>query len=491
MTGHKRSLNIETYLPWLIFAVTFAWRFYYIPLRDISLDEPFTIFHAQESIGRILKLPSMNEPNPPLFMLLMHIWVKLFGIGQYSVRSLPLVFNALNAVFIYLLGKKLSNTWGGLIAAGMFIISIYQFFFGTEARTYSLLLCATASAMYYLFSLQINSSKRIYFVGLIISNLVLIYSHYFGWFVVFMEFVTALICFRNTNALKKIFLVIVLTALSYLPMMKVVIKQFFISKDHTWVRPPSNYEYWNQLVFFMNGRNAIYTALILFGIGIVFYLIMTRQKKFPLYIVLLFVFWFMPYTIMFVVSEQVPMFENRHVTSNPAGLYLFTGTFLGYLFERLKLMIPLSGIVLIGVMSTGLHINSKDFGYREVQKAVSHLKSMEKEGSMILIHPHWTDLGFIYYFDKDIFMNVPKYDSLLQANKVYPVWGIKDAKERIKSHGSGQVLYYQDGSQANDPDNTIFHYLDSIAVRTDSVFFPQTFYISAFELKNDTVTIQK
>ena len=483
----KKSFNPEIYLPWLIFAVTFLWRFYYIPLRDISLDEPFTIFHAQESIKDILALPTRNEPNPPLFMALMHFWIKIFGIGSYSVRSLPLFFNALNAVFIYLLGKKILNTWGGLIASGMFIISIYQFFFGTEARTYSLQLCATASAMYFLFSMLMEPSKRRYKIGLFVSNLVLIYSHYFGWFVVFMEFITVMICFRNTKTLKKTLLVLLLTAISYLPMLKIVINQFFISKDHTWVRPPSNYEFWNQLVFFMNGRNAIYTAFILFGAGIIFYLLMTRKKKFPLYILLLFVFWFTPYSIMFLVSGKVPMFENRYVMYNSVGLYLFTGTFLAWLFERWKPAAIFAGTVLIGVMATGLQINSKEFGYREVNKTVNYLKGKEKEGAIILIHPRWTDLGFVYYYDKGIFRNVPKYDSLLQANSIFPVWGIKDAKERIKAHGTGQVIYYQDGSQANDPDNTIFRYLDSIAVRTDSIFFPQTFYVSTFELKTDSV----
>ena len=485
--GHIQTFKTENYVPWLIFMVTFALRFYFIPLRDISLDEPFTIFHAQESIGKILKLPSMNEPNPPLFMLLLHFWIKVFGIGQYGARSLSLIFNALNAVFIYLLAKKLSNIRGGLIAAGMFMVSIHQFYFGTEARTYSLLLCATSSAMYYLFSLLIEPSKRKFTAGLILSNLVLVYSHYFGWFTVFMELVTVLICFRNSAALKRTLVVLAITGLAYLPMMKIVIKQFFISKNQTWLRPPSNNEYWNQLVFFMNDRYTIFTACLLLAAGIFYYLFSTRQKKFPVYIYLLFLFWFLPYTIMFLVSGRVPMFENRYVIFNSLGLFVFTATGLAWLFERGKLLILITGIILLSVMSSGLPIHSKEFGYREVQKAVLHLKAIRKKESIILIHPHWTHLGFAYYYNMDMFRNVSKYDSLLKADSVFPVWDITDAREKIKTNGRGQILYYQDGSIGNDPANTIFHYLDSIAVRTDSVFFPQTFYISAFELKTDSI----
>ncbi len=44
----------------------------FIGARDICLDEPFTIFHAQNNVLDILKLPAQNEPNPPMFMLLLH-----------------------------------------------------------------------------------------------------------------------------------------------------------------------------------------------------------------------------------------------------------------------------------------------------------------------------------------------------------------------------------------------------------------------------------
>ncbi len=489
ITDQKRSFKIEAFLPWLIFAVAFAWRSSFISIRDISLDEPFTIFHAQKSIREILKMTLTTDSTPPFFMILLHFWIKLFGIGQFAVRSLPLIFNSLTPVFIYLLGKKLSNTWGGLISAFMFIISYYQFYFGTEARAYPLLWCATASSMYYLFSVLKDPVKRIYWIGLLISNIVVVYSHYFGWFVIFMEFVVAIICFKNRTAFKRIILNLILSSIAFAPMIRIFIYTFLTSKDHTWVRPPSNYEYWNQLIYLLNGHTAILTFGILFASGIIVYLIFKKSRKLTSYTLLLFVFWFVPYNIMFFVSSKVPMFVDRYILFNSIGLYLFTGTFLALLFEKPGFLAPIAGIILIYAMSTGIHFNSNEYGFREVRQAVNYLKKTEKGNSAILIHPRWTDLGFMYYYNKEIFSNVDKYDSLLDANKIYPVWGIKDARERIKNHGSGQMLYYQDGSQATDPDNTIFHYLDSIAVRIDSVYFPQSFYISAFDLKKDSVNI--
>src|ERR1035437_4241326 len=111
------------YLPALLFLISFCWKLYYIGTRDICLDEPFTIFHAQFGVWDILKLPTQNEPNPPLFMLLVHFWIKVFGISSNSIRILPLLFNAATVVFIYFIGKKFFSLWSGILASGIFILS--------------------------------------------------------------------------------------------------------------------------------------------------------------------------------------------------------------------------------------------------------------------------------------------------------------------------------------------------------------------------------
>ncbi|MDY0342400.1 MAG: hypothetical protein RBR28_02435 [Lentimicrobium sp.] len=52
----KETLASNWAIPLLLFSVGFLWKLFFISHRDICLDEPFTIFHAQQSISHILAL---------------------------------------------------------------------------------------------------------------------------------------------------------------------------------------------------------------------------------------------------------------------------------------------------------------------------------------------------------------------------------------------------------------------------------------------------
>ena len=263
MNSQSKALQrfINVYLPIILFLIAFLWKFYYIDTRDICLDEPFTIFHAQHSLWDIIKLPANNEPNPPLFMVLLHFWIKLFGIEAGSVRILPLIFNALTAVFIYLIGKKFYSLPTALLASGIFILSTYHFYFALETRAYSLLSLATAASLYYFQSLIAKPESIRYLIALVVWNFILVYSHYFGWFVVFVQFIAGLLYLKERLVFRKVFIAIIATALLFTPMAVVFIKQFFKSSQGTWVLPPSRFEYVHQLYWFFNTKKILFFFL--------------------------------------------------------------------------------------------------------------------------------------------------------------------------------------------------------------------------------------
>ena len=473
---------LNLYIPVSLFLVAFVWKFLYIGVRDVCIDEPFTIFNAQLSLKEILLLPTKNEPNPPLFMLILHFWIKLFGISPYSVRIIPLLFNAMTPVFIYLTGKKISNYLGGVIAAGLFILSSYQFYFGMETRTYSLLLCATSAAIYYLFSVIQNPEKKLCLAGLIVSNVVLVYSHYFGFFVVFAEFLTALYYFRNRLVIKKILIALATTAVSFLPMWVILIKQFFLSKKQTWVKPPEASFYWREIVMFMNSKMVIWIALALICIGILLWLARKRRKTYPDKIVTLFFFWFIPYTLMFIVSAKVPMFENRYVMYNSIGLYLFVGTALAFLFQEQKYLSILASALVLFFMGLSLQTKREFIAYRETQKAVDFVKEHTGKDFLTIVYPHWNDYEFAYYYDQEIFKDVRNFEPRLRDSLVYQVWSLDDAKTYLAKFKNKKIAYFRGGSGYED----INRYLDSTYVRTDSASFSNCYFIYLYNLKPES-----
>lgn len=474
----NKEKAIDIFVPTALFLVAFLWKYINAGSRDICLDEPFTIFHAQDSLKNILLLPSQNEPNPPLFMVLLHFWIKIFGIGAYAVRTLPILFNALTVPFIYFIGKRFFGLWSGITASALFILSTYHFFFGGDTRTYSMLSFGTAATLYYLLALRENPDKKKYLAGLIISNLILVYGHYFGWFVIFIQVVVPLFYFSEKEFLKKSVFAIAATAILYIPMFSVLLKQFLISKDSTWVAPPQPSEYVQQLKWFMNSGTGLRILLFTLIIGIIVALVTKPKKEQLKGVLILLVWWIVPFTIMFFTSFKIPIFTNRYILFNSIGFYLFIGVTVNYLFQKIRVAGPVASLVLIAIMY--MRMFTGDFAPRHVKEATDFIHSQMDSSTNIIIYAYWADLEFIYHYDKEIFKSVDNYEENLNKENIMRTWGVDDVKRLLATQQPGRIVLYQNNTTAIDSENLVFKYIDSVYTRTDSVPIEGGLVVSIF-----------
>ena len=460
---------VDILFPIVIFLIAFFWKFSHVGSRDISLDEPFTIFHAQDSMINIVKLPGQNEPNPPLFMLLLHFWIKLFGISAHSVRSLPILFNALTAVYLFLIGKRFFNFWTGITASTLFIFSTYHFFFGADTRTYSMISCVTASSLFYLYALRKQPELKTNIIGFIISDLVLIYGHYFGWFVIFSQFLFISFNFTHKKFLKKAIIAIVITFLAYIPMFAILWKQFFISKEGTWVTPPQTSEYIQQIRWFMNSDKGLNVLMIILAIGIVISLIKKPEKELHKDALLLLLWWIVPYSLMFFISYKIPMFTNRYILFNSIGFYLFAAFTVNLLFQKIRFAGPAASLILIVFMY--LKMFTGDFAPRHIKESANNIRLKMDNKTSIVIFPYWADLGFVYYYDRSIFKNIQNYDQILEENNILRTWGGDDIKYLLERKIPERLILYQNNTAAVDPENFVYNYIDSLYIKVDSMTF--------------------
>ncbi|MBE3201837.1 MULTISPECIES: glycosyltransferase family 39 protein [Parafrankia] len=86
----------------------------------------------------------LEDGSPPLYYILLHGWVGLFGDGAGAVRAMSAVINLLSAVPIFLLGRQLVGERAAKVAVVLYLTSPFALYFGTETRMYSLIVLLTA-----------------------------------------------------------------------------------------------------------------------------------------------------------------------------------------------------------------------------------------------------------------------------------------------------------------------------------------------------------
>jgi mannosyltransferase len=129
----------------------------FVTKSDLWLDEALTV-----NISR-LPLSDLHEAlrhdgAPPLFYLLLHGWISVFGSSDFAVRALPGIFSVATLPVIWFAGRRLGRPGPpgpiaadpprarlvAALAALLLACSPFAVRYGTEARMYSLVMLMVA-----------------------------------------------------------------------------------------------------------------------------------------------------------------------------------------------------------------------------------------------------------------------------------------------------------------------------------------------------------
>jgi hypothetical protein len=119
---------------------------------------------------------------PPLFSILLALWVKLFGFSDTTIRLLPLIIGSLSPAIMFLGLRRYFSFFISIASSGLFAASSSLFLYNTNVRNFSLSI--TLSTLWLLFvfiPLSLDTSKlqirRNILVFLAVSTLS-VYSNY-------------------------------------------------------------------------------------------------------------------------------------------------------------------------------------------------------------------------------------------------------------------------------------------------------------------------
>jgi uncharacterized membrane protein len=122
-----------------VILLAFVLRFYRLDYHGYHNDEVISILASRPPLPRIFwSLPAYSI-HPPLFYVLLHLWM---GLGEQllTLRLLPVLIGTANIALLALLGRAIIQDWRvSLVAAAFMAVSPAQILYCQQVRMYSLL----------------------------------------------------------------------------------------------------------------------------------------------------------------------------------------------------------------------------------------------------------------------------------------------------------------------------------------------------------------
>ncbi|MBX7056017.1 MAG: hypothetical protein K1X36_13775 [Pyrinomonadaceae bacterium] len=169
----------------LIVCAAVFFRIWGLDRTCLWFDEIFSVHAAEHSWQTILSFISIDLIHPPVFYILLKLWIAIGGEGVVWMRLLPALFSCLSVFPFLMISRELKlSFWQRTTGLLIFAFNGSLIKYAQEVRMYSLLQFLSLLSIW-LFVRYFIKGKSL--VALVIVNLILVYSHYFGWFVVVCE----------------------------------------------------------------------------------------------------------------------------------------------------------------------------------------------------------------------------------------------------------------------------------------------------------------
>jgi mannosyltransferase len=132
----------------LLVLAALALRLYHIDAHGLWNDEGLTARYASLPVGHLVATIAADDPHPPLYYLVIHVWGLVAGPTDFAIRLPSALFGALTVAALYALGRRIGGRATATLAALFAAASPLLVWYDQEARMYALLvLGATVSTL--------------------------------------------------------------------------------------------------------------------------------------------------------------------------------------------------------------------------------------------------------------------------------------------------------------------------------------------------------
>ncbi len=395
----------------LIFLVQSLWR-----------DEAYSYLLAKKSIIEIITM-TMKDFSPPLYYLILHYWVAVFGKGEIAMRSLSLIFFWATLYVVYLILTEVLklDMKKSFLYLLFFLLNPILVYFAFEVRMYSLFAFLSTLSFYSLF----KKNSRLYLVSTILG----LYTHYFMVFVVIGQWLVSR--FKQRQAL-----------LAFVPWMVLVVLSRATSSTSFWIGKVSfsNFltflgevftGYEKNFGFFSN--QIIYISLAILAVVVYALLKSRHEKKADKNLFSILFVWGVGIPLfVLIVSIFKPVFLPRYLIFSSVGLSLL----MVYAFERMPTYLKVFAIAFFIAFSLNFQkMQVEKRTKAPLRQTFAEIGKMMKKNDVVYVETeldyftaqYYLDNDRIYIYGKD-YEEIPDYigkvlvkrDKVVSTLPVYP-----------------------------------------------------------------------
>lgn len=426
-SSSNRQFNVSDFIAkykyliaFMIFVCYLSLSMFKIGQNSLWYDEIYSIDVAKESIKDIIKNYIKEDVNPPLYLIILHYWMNLFGESETALRSLSAVSVSLASAIFFLFANRFFNWQAAIFSVLLFFTSNEIYYYSEEGRTYGLIILSCTLSLY-TFMNFVEKPSIVSALVLGIINSIIFHLHTIASLFFLSQIIMIFILAFDKNLFDKkekyprsffgyqlkhivYYLIswIVFTVL-FLIYRERFFELVFETKGGFWLAKPSIEEFYKCLYEFHNSKEMF---LVLTGLSLFSLLIMIIFKKYRdtsfNYKMLLLALIAGPFLMCFnyyISIHSTPVFLKRYILFTLLGFILSYSYIFSVFKINFKLKISVI-LILCGFLANKMIVPRES--WFDFEDGVTFLKKVENKRTYIS-----TDMPalYAYYLDKETIFN--------------------------------------------------------------------------------------
>lgn len=456
--------------------------------QSFWLDEGISVQTANTLSFKSIVLDfAPGDFHPPLYYLVLKMFLMPLGSSELVARSPSIIFGVLTVFVVYGLAKTLYDRKTAQIAAVLLATSPLHVYYSQEARMYSMA-AFLASLSLYFFVKIIEKDKIIYWAGFIFSTIALLYTDYMPYLITICYFLYLFIYRKKLNTTLKSYVPSVLIIIVLLlPWIGTILHQLssglsLSSTNPTWHSAIGSSSIKDLVILFPKfiiGRispDNNFTYLIFFAPVALFVCLLVSMSTLRMNTKrsILWFYLLVPILVSYAISFYLPVFSYFRLLFVLPVVYILVASAINNLNWTKPTTILLTIFLAINLTSLTIYFSNPKFQREDWKQATEFVKSLAREDTKVFFEANFVVPSFDIYNKNSV-----SAKGVLDSFNPDPQKVLENVI--LESQGTKHVFLFNYLAPISDPSGLVFKSLvDSGFVNTSTKDFRGVGFVYEF-----------